>query len=302
MLKKSFVFILLICFSCGPSSRSHPDLTQYQFRETRDLVAFVNDAAALFSAKGKGAFAEFGKQGGKWFSGSRYIFIYDVSGVCVFHPVVRSMIGKNLLDLPDLNGKPIGHFIHNIAFNSKKPYGWIHYLWAEPGEIFPSWKNAYIVGVRGPDGKTYAIGSGTYTIRTEFHFIVDIVDSAARLVRQKGNEAYVHLLDPASAFTFSNTYVFVLATDGRLLVDPAYPANINRNVIGFKDFSGQLIIRQMLKRMKKEEVVSISYMWPVSGQANPVKKMIYARKVLSGTDTVIVGSSLYLMEPIWKKF
>ena len=57
----------------------------------------------------------------------------------------------------------------------------------------------------------------------------------------------------------------------------------------------------MLERLKKEDKIHIPYLWP-PGQANPSKKMIYARKVLSGTDTVIIGSSLNIVEPIWEKF
>ena len=192
--------------------------------------------------------------------------------------------------------------IQSIASSTDKPYGWIHYLWTEPGEIFPSWKDAYVMGVKAPDGKTYAIGSGTYNIRTEIKFVTDIVDSAYNLIQTTGKDAYVHLLDKASVFYFNNVYVFVLDLNGQLLVDPSYPTNIGRNVMDFKDYAGHLIINEMLERLKKEDMVRISYMWPAPGQPNPSKKMMYARKVLSGSDTVIVGSSLYLMESIWKKF
>jgi signal transduction histidine kinase len=302
IIKIIFYSGVLLCFSCGHAPPSKPDLIQYQFKETHDLVDFVNEAATLFSEKGKDAFTEFGKKGSKWFTGTKYIFIYDLSGVCIFHPVLKESVGKNLLGIKDINGKPIDQLILSIASNAEKPYGWIHYLWAEPGEIFPSWKDAYIMGVQGPDGKTYAIGSGTYNIRTEIQFVVDIVDSAARLIRKQGKACYDQLLDKANIFYFNNTYIFVMLPDGQLLVDPSFPTNIGRNVIDFKDYSSQLIIKEMLGRLKKKDVVFLPYMWPLPGETNPIKKMIYARKVLSGTDTVIVGSSLYLKEPIWKKF
>ncbi len=301
-IKKCLCFSIVIFCSCGHTPRPLPDLNQYQFKETRDLISFVKEAAELFSKKGEDAFIEFGKEGSKWFSGKKYIFIYNSSGDCIFHPVLKDLIGKNLLDMKDLNGKPIGQLIQSIASNSQKPYGWIHYLWAEPGEIFPSWKDAYIIGVKGPDGKTYAVGSGTYNIRTEIKFVVDVVDSAAKLIQKRGKEAYNHLLDEASIFYFYNTYIFVLSTNGQLLADPSFPTNIGRNVIDFKDFTGHMIIKEMLEKLKKEDVVYLPYMWPAPGQDNPSKKLIYARKVISGTDTVVVGSSLYLMDPIWEKF
>jgi len=301
-IKTSFYFCILVLLSCGKVSKTQVDLTQYQFKETRDMVNFVNEAAELFSEKGEDAFVEFAKKDSKWYSGTRYIFIYDLSGVCIFHPVLKELVGKNQIGLTDINGKPIVQFIQSIATNTKKPYGWIHYLWAEPGEIFPSWKNAYIVRVNGHDGKTYAIGSGTYNIRTEVTFVSDIVDSAAKLIQSSGKESYPHFLDKASIFYFNDTYIFVLTLDGRLLVDPSYPTNIGRNVIDFKDYSGNLIIQEMQKKLKEKDNVYVSYMWPAPGQVNPSRKIIYARKVLSDADTVIVGSSLFLMESIWKKF
>jgi signal transduction histidine kinase len=299
----NFLFIAFIVLaSCSNNPRPQRDKTHYQYRETHELVSFVNDAADLFAEKGKDAYIEFGEKNSKWFLGTKYIFIYDLTGKCVFHPVLRELEGTNLLGLKDMNGKPIIQFIQLIASRSNKPYGWIHCFWAEPGEIFPSWKNIYVMAVKGPDGQTYAIGSGTYNIRTEIPFVVDIVDSAAQLVQRIGDSAYVHFLDKASMFYFNDSYIFVLTLDGKLLVDPSYPAKVGRDVIDFVDYSGHFTIREMLEQLKKENSAYVSYMWPAPGQPNPMKKMMYARKVFSGSDTVVVGSSLYLMESIWKKF
>lgn len=293
---------LFVFFSCNSSHIKQPDLSQYQFKETRDLIFFVSNAAELFAEKGEAAFKEFGDKNGKWFTDTRYIFIYDLDGNCIFHPVMKELVGQNLYEHTDLNGKPILKFIVSIASDKRHPYGWLHYLWAEPGEIFPSWKNAYIVGVKGPDGKTYAIGSGTYSIRTETKFIVDIVDSAANLVRQQGKEAYRQLLDPASIFYFNNTYVFVISTEGVLLADPSFPNVSIRDVMDFKDYEGHLIIKDLLTKLKTMDKAYTPYMWPAPGHSSPAKKLIYARKVVTGEDTVVVGSSLYLLDAIWKKF
>lgn len=294
--------MVLMLFACSGTHEKRPNLNHYQFKETKDLITFVHDAAELFSLKGKEAFRDFGNRDGKWRSDSKYIFVYDLQGLCIFHPVISELVGQNLYEHKDLNGKPTVKFMISIASNAKRPYGWVHYLWAEPGEIFPSWKHAYIVGAKGPDGKTYAIGSGTYSIRTETQFIVDIVDSAAELVSRQGKEVYNQLLDPANIFYFNNTYLFVLSLKGVLLADPSFPENRERNVMEFRDSEGHFVIKELIQQLKKTDKVYIPYLWPAPGQVNPSKKLIYARKVISGTDTVIVGSSLYLMEAIWKKF
>lgn len=294
--------LLLLCSTSALAQRVQPDFSLYQFKETRDLVNRVRDAATMFSEKGENAFIEFGEEGSIWLSGTWYIFVYDLDGTCIFHPVQKDFIGQNLIDLKDINGKPIIRFIVNIASRPGESSGWIHYLWAEPGELFPSWKHAFVMGVRGPDGKTYAIGSGTYNIRTETAWVVATVDSAAGLIRTHGKEAYGQLVDDASIFYFYNTYVFVLSREGNMLVDPAFPTNEGRNVIDFKDYAGHMIVREMLERLEDQDEVYVTYLWPAPGQTNPSKKMIYARKVMAGTEQVIVGASLYLVEPIWKKF
>jgi signal transduction histidine kinase len=158
------------------------------------------------------------------------------------------------------------------------------------------------MGVKGPDGNTYAIGSGTYNSRTETEWVVDDVDSATRLIQAEGKEAYKYLVDKASVFYFYNTYIFILSFDGKMIVDPAFPTNEGRNMMDFKDYAGHFIVREMLERLRNQETVYITYMWPAPGQSNPSKKMIFARKVLCESEMVIVGSSLYLLEPIWKKF
>jgi signal transduction histidine kinase len=298
----SFYLLLMMILWRLPQVNAQSALGPYQFKETTDLVNFVSDAAALFSEKGEESFIAFGEHGSKWFTGTRYIFLYDLTGKCVFHPVNKELAGQNLINLKDMNGKPIIRFITNIASSTAHPTGWIHYLWAEKGELFPSWKHAYIMGVKGPDGKTYAIGSGTYNLRTETQWVVDDVDSAARLLEARGKEAYKDLVDKASIFYFYNTYIFVLSLNGRMVVDPAFPTNEGRDMMDFQDFAGHYIVRELLERLGNQETVYLTYMWPAPGQSNPSKKMIYARKVQCGDRSVIVGSSLYLMEPIWKKF
>ncbi len=109
----------------------------YQFEETNDLIAFVKAAATGFHIKGEQAFIEFGTKNSKWLEGGRYLFIYDLEGNCVFHPTQKELVNTNCLYLKDMNGKPLIKIIVDIASNPDKPNGWIHYLWAEQGRIFP---------------------------------------------------------------------------------------------------------------------------------------------------------------------
>jgi len=43
------------------------------------------------------------------------------------------------------------------------------------------------------------------------------------------------------------------------------------------------------------------YMWPKPGEVTPSKKVAYIRKVRIGDKNYIVGSALFLADPIWLK-
>jgi len=74
---------------------------EYQYKETRDLVQLVNDAADLLHAKGEAAFTDFAVPGSRWRQGEMYIFVLDPHGKMLVHRD-PSMEGKNDIDLKDV--------------------------------------------------------------------------------------------------------------------------------------------------------------------------------------------------------
>ncbi len=284
---------------------SHPIFSQqnqhiYQFEETIDLIAFVEAAATEFHMKGEQAFIEFGTENSKWFEGERYLFIFDLEGNCVFHPIEKELVDKNCLNMKDMNGKPLIKFIVDIASDPNQPNGWVHYLWAERGRIFPEWKTAYVTRVLAPDGKAYAVGSGTFSIRTEKKFMTDLVDSAANLINVKGKDAFNTLLDKSSIFYFNNVYLFVISMNGKVLADPAFPRMEGRDVLNFQDVVGKYVIKELIEKLDVSDSTFSIYLWPKPGQSNPSKRIIYARRVSADGMPVIVGSAIFVTEPIWK--
>src|SRR5712671_4873009 len=103
--------LALTIASAGAGDR----LSLYTYRDTRDLVSLVEDAARLMEQKGEQAFAELAKPDSKWLNDDYYIFVYAVDGTCLFHPVTPELIGKNVIALKDMNGKPIVRQITDIG-------------------------------------------------------------------------------------------------------------------------------------------------------------------------------------------
>ncbi len=309
----SLLTILIISsaaiLNCWSESVPKPDVSKYEYQQTRDLIGFVHNAAELFAEKGEKAFPEFRKKGGKWFRKQRYIFMYDLNGVTVFHPVDPELEGKNLINMKDLDGKPMIKYIIEAVTEGDKPYGWVHYLWAEPGEIFPRWKSSYVLKVESPSGKEYVIGSGIYNVRPEKQFIVDAVDLAVERIKKGGKSAFHDLDNKSSKFVFGNTYVFVLTIKGKAIVDPAFPSistarNMisGRELIDFTDAVGKYTVREMISKLKHKDSAWVLYLWPKMGETIPSRKIAYVRKIKIDGEEYIVGSDIFLENPIWMKF
>lgn len=116
----------------------------YEYEETRRLVALVNDATDLVGSGGEAMFSELSLDGSRWRVGETYIFVLDIDGEMLVHPD-PALKGRNVLDVKDVNGKPIIRGLIGAATRfTDKPHGWFHYEWPEPGAILPRWKSSYV--------------------------------------------------------------------------------------------------------------------------------------------------------------
>jgi len=312
MFKRLFVPSVILAgvclFAACHSATSVQEYSRYQYDQTILLMEYVRKAAALLTREGEAAFQEFSREKERWFHGNRYLFVYDLHGECIFHPVERQLVGKNLLDFRDLDGKPMIRYIIETAVREYPSGGWVHYLWSEPSEIAPLWKTSYVMQVKGPSGKDYVIGSGIYNMRLEKEFIVKTVDAAVELLEERGEAALPTFQDKSSRFVYQGVCVFVLSMEGQAIVDPAFPFIKStglpwpeRNLVGVRDAVGKYPVKEMIEDLKTDDSAWVLYMWPKPNQTKPSKKVAYVRKVKMGEQSVIVGSSLYLATPIWMR-
>jgi signal transduction histidine kinase len=278
-------------------------LAGYAYKDTQDLVALVEDAAALIEAKGDEAFKDFAQKDSKWLNADRYLFAYTLEGVTAFHPLTPALIGQNVMDLKDMNGKQIIRQITNIGQRSASDAsGWVFYLWEDHAQLTPSWKATYVRKAVTPDHKIYVVGSGSYSIKVEKAFIEERVKRAARLLQSAGkDEAFKRFHNRASPFFFLDAYIFVLNEQGETLVDPAYPNRTGRTVIEFQDAVGFFAFKSALRKLEHADEAWVQYLWPKPGASSPSRKLIYVRKVKVGDDVLIVGSDFFLATPIWMR-
>ncbi|MGZ3580117.1 MAG: cache domain-containing protein [Syntrophales bacterium] len=96
-----------------------------------DAKTLVKKAVAYVKYQGKEkAIAEISKPRGMFDKGELYVFAYDLQGVMVAHPKNPTLIGKNLIDIPDSEGKL---FRKEIVEKAKiKGSGWVDYKYLNP--------------------------------------------------------------------------------------------------------------------------------------------------------------------------
>ncbi len=145
------------CGSSGDTAAPSPSATAARGAVSRDdVVAFVNKAVAYAAENGKeAALAAFNDPHGEFQVGELYIFAYDFSGKNLAH-YDQSLVGKDLIDLKDPNGKPI---IREFVRIAKSGSGWLSYVWANPADDDrPAAKIGYITRV----DDDWLLGAGTY--------------------------------------------------------------------------------------------------------------------------------------------
>lgn len=260
-----------------------------------ELMTLVRDRATVLENRGEQAYPEFRKPGSKWFRDDTYIFVFTMDGTRVFHAADPASEGQNDSGLKDIAGRPIGQMILNAPRNPSGE-GWIHYMFPEPGNIFPTWKSTFVKQVTFPSGKSHIIGCGIYNMQMDKSFIEDVVNRAATLVSERGKDAFSQLRDKKGPFVFMDTYVFVTSPDGTELVNPAFPNLEGRNLIDLKDLKGKAVVREEIAAAMKDGSAWIDLYWDKPGQITPARKQTFVRKAQSGEDTYIVGSGLYLEE------
>jgi cytochrome c len=129
-----------------------------QTDQAKQTIVFVDKAAALLSSKGKAAFPEFKIKDGNWWKDDTYIYVFDINGTLMMHPIYSIYEGQNLTSIRDIHLKAFVQQATDIA--KTKGSGWFDFMLPRPGQTLPTHKYAYIETVKIPDGQTLVVGSG----------------------------------------------------------------------------------------------------------------------------------------------
>jgi cytochrome c len=100
-------------------------------RDRLEVRQWVQKAIAFYQRSGKEATLErIGECEGPFIEGKRYIFALDMDGNLLAHPYSKQLVGLNLADLRDSEGRT---FIKKLITTAKKRgYGYTDYKWPLP--------------------------------------------------------------------------------------------------------------------------------------------------------------------------
>jgi methyl-accepting chemotaxis protein len=129
---------------------------QFKLATAADAKEIVEKAYAYVKANGKTkALAVFNNQRGEFVKGELFIFVQDFHGVILAYGGNTAMVGKNLYEARDVNGKWLGKGMIEIA--KTQGNGWYEYHFLNPHTNVVQAKITYIQKV-----DDYYIACGVY--------------------------------------------------------------------------------------------------------------------------------------------
>ncbi len=147
-------FIVVLCFAgTGFAENLTPQLCKSKVIAAAKLIE-KNGDKALDAIKDPNGEFRFG-------GGAGYVWIHNLDGIMVMHPIKPTLNGKGILEIRDVNGVYLF-----VSFNEcveENGAGWVPYAWPKPGQQESSPKVSYVkLAKRG--SKDYVVGSGMYDV------------------------------------------------------------------------------------------------------------------------------------------
>jgi len=103
----------------------------------------VDEAIAFCKTTGKEiALAEFSNPYGRFAEGEHYVYVLDISGMMLAHPVNEDFVGKDFYRVQDPEGRSFVKEIVDTA-NNNGGSGWVEYKWFDPARKMVENKTVY---------------------------------------------------------------------------------------------------------------------------------------------------------------
>jgi cytochrome c len=107
-----------------------------------DVKRWVKKAMAFYKANGSGiGLAEFSSPRGRFVRNGQYVYVLDINGAMLAHPINEKYVGKDFYRVKDSAGKSFIKEIVDIANDAGS--GWVEYKWFNPANKREQLKTVY---------------------------------------------------------------------------------------------------------------------------------------------------------------
>lgn len=258
-----------------------------------ELISFLEEAKAFaLNSSREDALNAFGDPNGSFVRKDMYVFAYDFNGTLLAHPYLPELVGRNNLDMIDINGV---RMIGNLMEIAKRGGGFAYNVYPNPAEGNQlSLKLLYVLKI---DDNLW-IGSGIYLPGQVPHFNPDeqrrmksLVDSARDYALENGKDATVKAFnDPNGTFVQGDLYIFAYDFDGNVICLPLQPKLIGENRINITDPNGVAFVADSIG-IARNGSGHHYYIYPNPGDGMQEElKMSYVTKV---DDAWYLGAGIY---------
>jgi len=293
------LFPLSVFFSCG-NKQYEPDLSMYDYQDTKNLVRFAFDASERVRKEGMEAIQYFKENRNLYNTKDFYLYIYDLEGKNLFHAAIPEFENSKLKEITDINGKKAINLVLEALQNKNNPHAWVHYSWWNPGSFYPVPKSACHFKIETPDGYSLFVGAGMDYPHEEKEFIRIAVDSAVDLLKDDPEDAIDKIKDPQSSFIYRDVRVFIIDESGEPVISPVLNISpVQVNFIECTDEAGHQPFKKALSELADQEATWQVFMTQHRDKRVLTKKVIYLRKTLYNNELIYVGAVTDLPSPAW---
>ena len=222
---------------------------------------------------------------GRFVMGDLYLYAVDTNGQMVANGDRPGLIGTNVLQIKDAEGKFVNQEIINKLKNSSQGI-WVEYKSKNATKL------TYAQKVADKNGKEYFIACGYYPDATP-QKAVDLVKNGYEFMKLHGISASVNEFTSrqVDTYRYGDLYLVVWNMKGSVIAHGNNPDSIGLNQYDLKDEDGKLYVREIIEKAKKGGG------W-IDFKLKNAFQSIYVEKVDLGTDSFVIGCGLY---PISKR-
>jgi cytochrome c len=276
---------------------------------------WVDEAIAFFRATGKEiALVEFSNPQGRFVKGEQYLYVLDINGTMLAHPVNEKYVGKDFYRVQDSAGKS---FIKEIVDTANdKGFGWVDYKWFDPATKKELPKTVYFEKVNGmifcsgvyrehavlapaelesdeaaghelPAESVFGSSKPAIDAHLEEDTIELIPDDARNWVKKaiafyKANGRGIALAEFSNRegrFAQDERYIFVVDFSGAMLAHPVNERYVGKDFYRIKDSDGKSFIQEIVDTAENGGSGWVEYKWFNPATKREQLKTVYFEKV-----------------------